>query len=222
MDVANGQYIDEQSDYEGQLKIKFDTNRWIVEDGDSTFSITDIKVDRFGYTWMGWYTRSKCVYTAINNNQAAWETDTSNIWKNFYQYIVVAGNSASTALDILNLDYTMFLSFFDNKDNVKEATDYLVGPDTTESGCTGITWNVAYNKKNPDGSDVVLNDNSFFVYGDFTENFSDDPARNVHIITLSAGWQGNTYEITYYYSDVHSVKNYDIYLPLDVHEQSAL
>ena len=81
----------------------------------------------------------------------------------------------------------MFLTFFDHPENVVEGQDYDYRAEG-ETGSTGITWH---------------DDNSFEVFGDFEEHY------DMNIISLSAGWQANTYKLTYYFSDVNSIKNSD-------------
>ena len=174
-----------ESNYEDELYIVFDTNEWKTKDGSNVL-LEDIKVDRYGYTWMGWYTRSKVFNIASAND--------SNTWAAFYRYIVASGSASNSAASILNkLDYNVYLSFFNREyDATLENTNY-VATDADES--TSIVWNY------DDSTYQEVNDNSFYVQGDFVESY------NIHTISISAGWQANTYDVTYYFSDVNSAKN---------------
>src|SRR5699024_3865557 len=45
-------FVDEQYEFDDTLTIKFDTDEWTLNDNTD---ISSVLVDRFGYTWMGWY-----------------------------------------------------------------------------------------------------------------------------------------------------------------------
>ena len=180
--ALEGTYIEENCDRNGAITVTFDTADWSLNE-ENGFAMSDIRADRFGYTWMGWYTRSTCF-----NIDYTSETNLDNIWKNFYYYLIMTGNSASVEDKIMEkFDYSLFLTYFVDESAVKEGVNY---DESTHNDNMNIEWD-------PD-------DNSFTVHGSaITEQY------NEHLISIFAGWQANTYQLTYYYSDVNSAKNYD-------------
>ena len=103
-------FVDEQYEFDDTLTIKFDTDDWTLNDNTD---ISSVLVDRFGYTWMGWYTRSSCINIV--------SLDDSSTWANFYKYLVIAGTASSNITrNLAELNYTMFLTFFDHPENVVE------------------------------------------------------------------------------------------------------
>ena len=172
-------YIEENCDRNGAISVTFDTADWSFNAENGGFAMSDIRADRFGYTWMGWYTRSTCFN--IDGN-------IDDVWKAYYYYLIMTGNSAGESDKIMEkFDYSLFLTYFVDESAVTEGRNYS---QETHNDKMNITWNE--------------NENSFIVSGDaIIEKYHE------HLITIFAGWQANTYSLTYYYSDVDSIKNYD-------------
>ncbi|MBQ4541559.1 MAG: hypothetical protein IJA23_01765, partial [Clostridia bacterium] len=182
MGLSNSKYDDVTSDHEKTVYIEFDTNNWLAADGTT---LSDILVDRFGYTWMGWYTR---------------RTGYNSVWTDFFKYIAEAGNADDGRTERI-LNYTMFTTYFDATVEGANSTDEHV------NGNVQIA-SIATTVNAPSAISRAAN-NGFVISGDWIEEYDTNykAPNDKHIITLSAAWQANTYTLTYYFSDVNSIKN---------------
>ncbi|MBQ8424681.1 MAG: hypothetical protein IJX17_01510, partial [Clostridia bacterium] len=126
--VATGKYTDEVSPYKDILQVEFDTNNWVATSGNESIDLDLIKVDRYGYTWMGWFT--KTIYNTIldgtdiykiNSKDSNYVENLNNYWKNYYKFIIMSGSAIQRedgeTMELKVYNYEKFLANF-NGDNI--------------------------------------------------------------------------------------------------------
>ncbi|MBP3581241.1 MAG: hypothetical protein J6J33_00640, partial [Clostridia bacterium] len=192
---ANANYANGYTDgyyYDGtmnriSLVVTFDTNKWEIVYGGNVYHLTDVLIDRYGYTWMGWYvspdsTLSSTFKEFFNTNGSLnWTSvDGSNqiIDASTYADRDVLARQSCTKFDYewickTNYEETKFDTSYHYANNGVDRIDTLVRLDLEYLNNEEI--------ENDHYDATYYNHN---VYGKFT---------------LYAGWQANTYKVSYGY-----------------------